>query len=159
VVGGALGLLLLLLVAAGCGPGQGTVSGRVVYNGAPLPGGWVLFRPADSRQNAVSAQVDAEGNYSAVLPVGPVKVSVDNRDLEPHASVSGLLPPNLPPEALKALGKPEPGKAAPKPGGASPPKGPGKYVKIPDKYYDTEKSELDFTVTGGEQQHNFELQP
>jgi hypothetical protein len=155
-VGGAFGLLLLLAVA-GCGPGWGKVSGRVFYNGAPLPGAWVTFRPADSRQNSVSAQTDAEGNYTAVLPVGPVKVGVDNRELEPRASLAGLEPPPLAPEAAKLLGKPA-GKAAPKPAAPAAEKGPGKYVKIPDKYYDIETSGLDFTVTGGEQPHNIELQ-
>jgi hypothetical protein len=157
LVGGSFGVLLVLLAAAGCGPGHGRVSGRVLYGGKPLPGSRVTFRPADPRQNAVSAVVDAEGNYSAVLPVGPVQASVDNRELEPRASLSGLVPPKLDPETRKLLGNPKSDKTTPAPSGAGPEKLPGKYVQIPGKYYAVETSGLDFTVTGGEQQHDLEL--
>src|SRR5262249_913694 len=142
----------------GCGPGQGKVSGRVLYNGAPVRGGWVTFRPADSRQNSVAAEIQADGSYSAVLPVGGVKVSVDNRNLEPQAPSAPPPVPDLSPEARKALGNPTPGKAAPAAGGGGHEKPSGKYVQLPGRYYDVETSGLDFTVAGGEQQHDLELQ-
>jgi hypothetical protein len=151
------GLLLLLLAAAGCGPGQGTVSGRVLYDGAPLHGGWVTFRPADPRQNSVPARIEADGSYSAVLPAGAVTVSVDNRNLEPQIPSPPPPLPKLSPEALKALGNPTPGKAAPAAGGGGPDKPSGKYVKLPSRYYDVDTSGLDFTVAGGGQQHDIEL--
>lgn len=155
-------LLPLLLVAVGCGTRKSKVSGRVLYKGAPLPGGQMLFRPADPKQNTVSAELDAEGNYEAVLPVGAVKVSVDNRELEPAADLSVGLPGNLPfsPEAQKAFkGKPDP--AASGAGGENTPPGKpaGKYVKIPSRYYDSEKSGLEFTVESGEMKHDIELKP
>ena len=87
------GLVLLLPLVVGCGPGQGNVSGRVLFNGAPLPGGRVTFRPADPRQNSVSAEIDRQGNYQAVLPAGEVKVCVDNRELEPPPRIGSLAPP------------------------------------------------------------------
>jgi hypothetical protein len=156
VAGGGLGLVLLL-AAAGCG-GQGRVSGRVLYNGAPLSGGWVTFRPADSRQNSVAAPIEADGSYSAVLPVGPVKVSVDNRELAPRSAEPPPELPKLSPEVLKKLGNPAPGKAAPAPGAGRSEKASGKYVQIPTRYHDVETSGLDFTVTSGEQPHDIELQ-
>jgi hypothetical protein len=156
LAGGVLGLVLVL-AAAGCGAGEGRVSGRVLYNGRPLPGGRVTFRPADPRQNSVSAALDEGGNYTAVLPAGPVQVSVDNRELEPHASLAGLAPANLAPDVRKVLGNPAPGKPS-HPGDGSDNHA-GNYVKIPDRYYDVESSGLDFTVTGGEQPHDIELRP
>jgi hypothetical protein len=148
-----LGLLLLLPVVAGCGPGQGQVSGRVLYNGAPLPGGRVTFRPADPRQNSVSAELDEQGNYEVVLPVGEVEVSVDNRELEPSVPLGGPLPPGLPPEVRKALS----GAGPDKPGPKSPVKSSRRYVQIPDRYSSIETSGLRFTVERGEQRHDIGL--
>ncbi len=156
-IAGCMGLLLLPLSPMGCGgPGQGKVSGRVLYNGVALPGGRVTFRPADPKQNSVSAELDAEGNYQAVLPVGDVKICVDNRELEPPVPLVVGLPPGLPPDVKKALSA---AKAAPPPA----PKAPdadrpsGRYVPIPEKYYTLETSGLQFKVQGGEQKHDIEL--
>ncbi len=155
-----MSLLALLPVVAGCGIGQGRVSGKVLYNGAPLPGAQIMFRPADPTQNAVSTRADAEGHYEAVLPVGEVKVSVDNRDQAPHKKVSSVLPPGLPPEVtqkLKGSGQSEP--AAPKSGDNNPDKPAVHYIPIPSNYYDIEKSGLGFRVEGGAgaQEHDLEL--
>jgi hypothetical protein len=157
---GQVGLVVMLPVIAGCGVGQARVSGKVLYNGAPLPGAQIMFRPADATQNAVSARADADGRYEAVLPVGEVKVSVDNRDQEPHKKGPSPLPPGLPPEIsqkLKGNGQPE--AAAPKSGDNNPDKPAVKYIPIPANYYDIEKSGLGFRVEGGggTQEHDLEL--
>ena len=151
-----LGIMLLLPIIAGCGPGRGKVSGQVLLSGAPLPGGRVTFLPADPRQNSVSAELDDLGNYEATLPVGEVNVCVDNRELEPPVVLSGGLPPGLPSQVEKAIGgKPQqtPPKAVEKPAKDAP----GRYVEIPEKYYAIETSELQFKVEGGDQKHNIEL--
>jgi hypothetical protein len=156
---GRLGLLLVLAVAAGCGPGRGKVSGRVLLHGTPLPGGQVNFRPTDPRQHLVSAPIDEEGHYEAVLPVGEVMVSIDNRSLRPRANLgtglTGGMP--LPPELRK---KPE--AAGPVPertesSEADSAKPRGHYVPIADKYYNMETSSLQFAVTGGDQERDFDL--
>jgi hypothetical protein len=55
---------------AGCGAGEGKVSGRVLFDGKPLPAGRVTFRPADSRMNSVSVELDEQGNIKrCCLPV------------------------------------------------------------------------------------------
>lgn len=155
---GRFGLLLLPLVVAGCGPGQGHVSGRVLYNGAPLAAGRVTFRPADPRQNSVSAELDEQGNYQAVLPAGGVQVCVDNREWEPPAGpLASRMPPDLPPEVRKALGGGRPDRPPPKPPENAARKSASRYVKIPDRYYDIETSGLQFTVVRGEQKHDLEL--
>jgi hypothetical protein len=155
---GCFGVLLLLLAAAGCGSGEGTVSGRVLYNGKPLPAGRVTFRPADPRQNSVSAELDEQGAYQVVLPTGEVKVSVDNREWEPPpAAITGRMPPGLPPDVQKALGGGRPDQPPPKPPENAPRRSTGRYVKIPDRYYAIETSGLQFTVARGEQKHDLEL--
>jgi hypothetical protein len=152
-----VGLVLGLAALAGCDPGQGKVAGRVLYDGAPLPGGLVTFRPADPRQNAVSAELDAQGNYAAVLPVGEVQVSIDNREMEPRAPRPAGLPPGLPPEVGKALGGAKTDGAPPKAEEPPPERPRGRYVKIPERYHDVATSGLRFTVGRGEQKQDFEL--
>jgi hypothetical protein len=160
---GCVALLLPLLALAGCSSGNSKVSGRVLYNGAPLPGGRLTFRPADPRRNSVNAVVDAQGNYEAELPVGEVKVCVDNRELMTTESIGADLPPGLPfsAEAKKALGgKPAPVvPAAPAEGDNAPAKPAGRYIPIPSRYYDVDTSGLDFKVEGGSMQHDLTLKP
>ena len=145
--------------AAGCGPGWGKVSGRVLYKGAPLPGGRLTFRPADPAQNSVSVELDGQGNYQAVLPVGGVKVCVDNRQLAPRAGGARGLPANLPlsPALREKLGGGGGDRPAPKSGEKVPRKSSGRFVPIPKKYYTVEKSGLEVTVKGGSQKHDIEL--
>ena len=152
-----LGFLLLPFLV-GCAAGKSKVSGRVLYNGKPLPGGSVFFRPADPKQNAVTAELDEQGNYEVTLPVGEVQVAVDNRALQPRPAGPSGVPPGLPPEVLAELSK---GKKPTPPPEASNPNAPtkpsGKYVAIPENYYTVEKSGLKFTVESGEQKHDIEL--
>jgi hypothetical protein len=55
------------------------VSGRVLYNGKPLPGGRVTFVTADGF--ASTAVIDETGNYTIKSRVGEVGIGVDNRML------------------------------------------------------------------------------
>jgi hypothetical protein len=146
--------VLLLPLIAGCG-GQGKVSGRVLYNGKPVPGGWVTFRPAEGKANTVNARLDANGYYEATLPVGMVGIAVDNRDLQPQLQerASGpTLPPGLqlPTGAKRAPQTPLPAEQAPEPL-------PGDYVPIPARYYDVDTSGLTYMVKRGAQTHDIEL--
>ena len=149
------GVLLLLPVLAGCGVAQGKVSGRVLLNGTPLPGGRVTFRPEDPSQNTISADIDEQGNYQVMLPVGEVQISVDNRELEPVNNEGGGVPlaltPLLSPEAKKHLGGKQPDRSPSTSPANLPEKPRGRYVEIPSKYYDIETSGLKFTVQRGEQ--------
>ncbi len=156
---GGVGLMLLLPVL-GCSAGEGKVTGRVLFNGAPLPGGRVTFRPEDPTKNSVSAELDDQGNYEAALPAGGVMVSVDNRTLAPRAKVGGVPKDmKLAPDVVKALGgggKAEPPADKPKDSSA-PDKAVGKYIPIPNKYYDAETSGLEFKVERGGQKHDIEM--
>src|SRR4051812_38647274 len=93
-----LGVLLLLpVLAAGCAPRVGHVTGKVTYKGPPVPAGWVLCRPADPAQNAVTVGLKEDGSFEADLPAGEVTVSVDNREWEPPAPAAGGGIPIIPP--------------------------------------------------------------
>jgi hypothetical protein len=146
-------LLLLCPIVAGCGPKQLPISGRVLIDGKPLPGGRVTFRPENPAVNSISAELNEQGLYQVVLPVGKIHVSVDNRELEPRPSTAGFVPNTvpLPPELRSKIGHSPP--ASP----ASTPKASSRYIKIPERYYTADSGDLDFTVEPGMQQHDIEL--
>lgn len=157
--------LVILPLLTGCGPGQGTVSGKVLYQGKPVPGGTVMFSPVDSRYNLATAQLDEEGNYSLTVTAGEVRISVDNSALkDPGAGGDDIVPTG---EGLAkgapagAIGPPKGAleqftkdKGAPK---VVREKAVGKYVKIPAEYSRTDITELRYTVKTGPQTHNIEL--
>jgi hypothetical protein len=149
-----LGLLLLLPALSGCGRQTGHLSGKVIFNGQPLPGGWLTFRPADPKANAVPALIGEDGSYEATLPVGEVAIAVDNRELQPPPKSSGPRP-GLPP-GIKIPGQDGAAKAAeaPSTGGA---KLSGKYVPIPEKFYRADSSGLTLTVKAGSETRDIEL--
>jgi len=154
-----MGLLILLPIVAGCAPGKGKVSGQVLYNNKPLPGGEVTFRPANPRHDPVVVTLDEHGNYEAVLPVGEVKVSVENRHLQPRPSLGERPALKLPlsPEARKAIGSVPAEKPAPPKEENKAEKPHGQYVPIPERYHDIDTSKLEFNVEGGNQQHDIPL--
>jgi hypothetical protein len=140
-------LLLAALLAVGCGAGSGTVTGKVSYEGKPIPAGRVTF--LDGKGQTYSSPIGDDGGYSIPkVPAGEVKIAVDTGAPPPNipapAAVKGKTgaPPGVPPEALKAYDF-EAQRA--------------KYVKIPNKYKDPEKSGLTYTVTGGSQTHDIVL--
>src|SRR5437868_6821726 len=104
---GGFGLLALFALATGCGSHAETckLSGKVLYNGKPLPGGFIMFRPGNPKLNTVTAEIDEQGNYEAVVPAGEVRVCVDNRELEARGArdVAGPTVP-VSPDVIKKLG-------------------------------------------------------
>jgi hypothetical protein len=101
---------LLLIVAAavlplsltGCPSKSGTVriSGNASFKGQPIPGGIIVFYPAQGR--AISASIKEDGNYSIDLDPGDYIVTVDVSVERPPGFKEGdkLPPPKmvLPPE-------------------------------------------------------------
>lgn len=45
-------LLLLMVVAAGCGSGENRVSGNITFDGKPVPSGKIYFTPDTSKGNS-----------------------------------------------------------------------------------------------------------
>lgn len=154
------GLLLLSFVVGCAGAGAKVkVSGQVRYKGEPLPGGVVTFQPEDTKFGSIAALLDEQGKYEATLPVGEVRVAVDNRELQPRPAPP---PVNLPPQVQQALRKAESSdKLASPPAKNENPSAPtkprGKYIAIPEMYYTVEKSGLKFNVEPGNPKHDIEL--
>lgn len=143
-------MLLIGLFLSGCGRSgmglEGEVSGKVTYNGKPLPGGQVKFLTSDGHM--FTGTIDAEGNYKVRALVGEARIIVDNRMLEKRKGKSpqgGLRPP--PGVEVKSdLSKMSGGQPLT-----------GTYVRIPDKYRSPDDSGLTYTVTMGSQTHDIQL--
>lgn len=141
--------LPLVGLSVGCGGRTGTVSGEVTYQGKPVPGGFVTFRPFDASANSVSYTLERDGKFRVELPVGEVHICIDNREFEPRPAVTAPKLPgmNLPPEVLS--GMEQSAKASRLVS--------DRWVKLPDKYYQIETSGLTYTVTPGAQEFNIVL--
>ena len=145
----ACGLCLLVclvpLLTSGCGGRKRsvdhvTVTGKVMYNKAPVPGGQVTFVNTDGF--ASEGRIDEQGNYSIESPVGDVKITVNNSML--RAGDKGM--------AMVKGGKAGAGDPRQK---AEPIK--GTYREIPGKYRTIETSDLTWTVTKDQTTHDIEL--
>jgi hypothetical protein len=156
----AVGLGLLLL-AAGCSS-RGTVTGKVLYQGKPMPGGKVVFI---GQKGAFSGMVGPDGSYQVTnVPTGQVKIAVvgppSPGEVANHPSlllkraprdidlekVRKSLPPDVDEKGMRQMvGLPDAKPPAPR-------------ASIPPKFSDPEKSGLTCTVTGGPQTHDITLQ-
>lgn len=143
----SLGLLILV---AGCGQtphsvDHAEVSGKVLYQGQPLPGGRVNFLALNGGF-ASSANIDENGNYHIKAPVGETEISVTNLMLKSKTGPKkgSLAPKEADTKVKEAEGK---GNQSLK----------GRYVKIPSHYEDPQKSGLKYTVKKGAQTHDIEL--
>jgi hypothetical protein len=149
------GLVLVLALAVGCGGQTARVSGQVLYKNKPVTGGLLTFTPTDTAKRSVPAPIDANGRYEVTLPIGEVKIAVDNRELEPAPQNSGGLGVPLPPGVKLPPVEKKGGAAVENPAAAKRP--PGTYVAIPPDYYDVQTSKLTYTVRPGSQTHDIDL--
>ncbi len=133
----------LLCFVTGCGPRTGEVSGEVTFKGKPVPGGILTFRPADESQNSVSYELERDGKFKVVLPVGDASICIDNREFEPRPATVPATPPgmNLPPDIIKGMqaSSKESSKVS------------DRWVKLPERYYQVETSNTKIAVKGGKQ--------
>jgi hypothetical protein len=132
----------LLILVAGCARKPRSVehievTGKVLFQGKPLPGGLVTF-VAVNGGFAETGTIDENGNYQVQAPVGDVEIGVTNLMLK------GVGGPKGAPRLQKAEGA-----------GLLPKK--GRYVLIPPVYQDPHTSGLRYTVTPGTQTHDIEL--
>jgi len=148
---GCLWLALLVLVT-GCPQKKATdmaeVSGKVLYQGKPLPGGTITFVNKNGPAFASGGNIDENGNYKVQAPVGEVKVSVNNAHLAPPGGMGRGKGPSAP--AIK------PGLK--RPGSEEPNKEKGQFVPIPDKYSDPDQSGLNYTINKGSQTLEIKLE-
>lgn len=133
----------LLAVMAGCTKNphstqHAEVSGKVLYEGKPLPGGQVNFVSLKDGF-ASKGTIDENGNYTIEAPVGEVAIGVDNSMLAvQRGAPKQMMHPKRPDSEEEAPIK-------------------GRYVNIPLSYADPQESGLKYTVTPGPQTHNIEL--
>jgi hypothetical protein len=140
---------LLLPLMAGCGPTTAKVSGQVLYQKKPVPGGILTFIPVDAPTHRANATLDEEGRYELTIQVGKCKIIVDNRELQPFSPGAPIKPPpglNLPP-GVKIDSSPKPPAR----------QTPGKYLPIPMRYYDQDMTDLEYEVKPGPQTHDITL--
>jgi len=127
-----LALSLLVLASGGCGSAAGTVSGKVSYQGKPLPGGYVNFQSEGDKSVLKTSRIKEDGSYSVSgLPLGPAKISVQGLSARRLAALPGQGEKNSQPEQ--------------------------KEVFVPPQYGNTEKSGLTYEVKPGSQPHDIEL--
>jgi hypothetical protein len=89
----ALAGMSLLLVQPVLAADTATVTGKISFNGKPLPGGKVFFHPPVGKP--IEVKVNADGTYSVKnVPVGQLKISIKAKPLpKKYASpdTSGLV--------------------------------------------------------------------
>ena len=123
---------LLAFAAGGCGKSTGNVSGKVLYQGKPLPGGYVNFMSQGDKSVAKTSEIKADGSYAVSgLPVGPAKISVQGLEKRRLADLPGQ--------------------------GGKDEKVEQKEVYVPPQYGNTETSGLQYDVRPGSQSHDIEL--
>jgi hypothetical protein len=156
-------LLLSILFIAGCtsrrGEEQGEVSGKVTYNGKPLPGGRISFYGAKGYNG--EGIISPQGEYSLHAPLGEVQIRVDNTILRPNSEEEQ--------EKAKRFGKGKANLVKLKPwqqkeGGDKKTEEmttshgvTGRYVPIPKRYINPNTSGLKYTVKPGSQTFDIEL--
>jgi hypothetical protein len=127
-----LAVALLVLAASGCGNRTGTVSGKVFYQGKPLPGGNVNFMSEGPSATVKSSTIQSDGSYSVSgVPVGLAKITVQGLAQRRLAEFKGQ--------------------------GGSTEQREQKEIFVPPHYGNAELSGLQFDVKPGSQSHDIEL--
>jgi len=147
-----LGLAGLLLLVAGCGPGDDIgstlpVSGKVTVDNKPLPSGMVTFSPDESKGN--------KGKFAA-----SGKVSNGEYALE-STSAAGLKKTGAPPgwyKVMVAAGMP-PGMdvSAPPKGGTAPKTNTGESMPVAARFSNAAKTPLSVEVKEGAPAGHYDL--
>jgi len=134
----------LLVALSGCGGEKlATVSGKVMFQDKPLPGGTLTFSSLDFSKSA-SGEVRADGTYSVSrVPLGDVVISV----MPAPKSLSELMPKGA--KVPGAGGE----KGAPDVYG----KGKSTYVNIPQAYRDLRTSTLKLNVDTSPKSHDITI--
>jgi hypothetical protein len=159
-----LALPLFFAFAAGCNTSNtpATVSGKVTYNGQPVPAGSITFHPVSDKSTdqgglGIYNYSIKDGMYSGTdLPTGEMVVTIETETANPNPTKAKAAP-----QGAAKRGDPtgdyqkkmqEMGKV---PADAATNAGP--YVKIPPRYAVKAKSPLKVTVTKGKNTNDFDL--
>jgi hypothetical protein len=141
-----IGSLVLLLIVAGCAS-KGTISGQITYQGKPIPSGTVVMVP--EKGQAVTGII-TDGHYQVKgIVKGMAKIAVQTAEGAAFNRPMQRMP--------KGMGPPKELGLDPALFDASAQHSQVKSMRIPEKYRDPEKSGLTYTVKGGEQELNIDL--
>jgi hypothetical protein len=111
-----------LLSLTACGPGRGSVTGKVTYRNKPVVYGSVVFVGPDRKP--ISVKIEPDGTFTAAqLAAGENRVAIHSPD--PRTTVP-----------INKHGKPQ----------GQPEVDPKLWFPIPDQYIDPDKSNLIYTV-------------
>ena len=141
-------LCAIALVCSGCSPSipTGTVAGRVVYRGAPVPEGCLVAFVSDAGFAALGT-VDAVGNYKLMMAGKP---NIPAAKYRVTVTVPGVTGPIMTPEDEQKFMAGDPATVAKfKPKKNKPP--------LPEKYSDIARSGLSFEIKRGSNTFNIEL--
>jgi hypothetical protein len=142
-------------VLAGCSS-QGTITGKVTYQGKPLPSGTVTFVP-EQGGHAVTSDIH-DGVYKVLkIAPGPAKiaVSIPSRPAEVVSFIQKMQPPS--PE-MKDKKPPATSPPAVSPKAVSPKSARApKAASFPTKFTDPNTSGLTYTVISGSQVFDIDL--
>jgi hypothetical protein len=154
----ALSVGLALFAAVGCGGSEGTLSGKVTYNGANLKGGTVLL-VAEQGNDTFTGSIQEDGTY--IIPhvrSGKYKVCVETASLKGPSGPAGGY--NMGPKGPAGKPKNEAPKGANVPEGyrmSDPAANKARFVEIPGTYGDPAQTSLRVEVKGGQQTHDIPL--
>ncbi len=130
----ALVVAMLILVAAGCGPGRGDVTGKVTYQGKPLVFGTVQF---ETKEGIKQGNIAEDGSFSVPGVIAG----------ELNAAVNSPNPNSSDHQAIMREGQEPP-----------PPRVPIKgWFPIPAEYQNLGSPKLTFTVKTGQNKLDIEL--
>lgn len=171
---GCLAALIVVIVALnafGVFGGTGGISGRVLFEGKPLPNGRITFINTSGRAQTESTHIEADGTYKiARFPTGDAVVTVETFDMR---KVKATKPPDFTKNIRDSVHKDKV---------ATPDLGMGgmgglvkmpseekmaeylkgnisAYVKIPDRYRDVNQTDLRYRVRLGPNTIDIELKP
>jgi hypothetical protein len=133
-------LILSAFTTAGCGPGRGTLTGKISLDDAPLKVGTIAVYSEDGQRSAMGTVTNDDGTYLVKnAPAGPVKIAVV---VPSPKELLGIPDPNMDPKVRAELVEQA-----------------RKAVPIPLVYADPEKSRLRTTVeANGESTYDIRLQ-
>jgi hypothetical protein len=125
---------------SGCGS-NGTISGKITYQGETLRGGTIIFASQEDKGSVV-AEIGNDGTYTIEkVPSGKVKIVVETSSLAKRARI----PSHSAPDGQKMPG-----------GGSSDLK--ARYVPIPAQYESFDSTPLTYEVKSGKHQFNITLE-
>jgi hypothetical protein len=152
-----LAVLLLLpgfVLPSGCSrngrENTGVITGKVIFEGAPLPGGAIHF--FEGKKHLGGYMIRGDGSFVAELPVGTVLIAVETDSAKHKGDREEMMK-----QWRKMAGSEYVHMKQEKLAGASATAPKQVYKKIPERFSRPDQSGLSYEVLPGVQEQDFEL--